>query len=232
LLLNGQQLAGHGLKQFIKVENPTFTIQPNQRKKVKILITIPKFAAPGGYYAAVRFAPKGINSGHNVNLSASVASLILVTVPGNYIQRMNISSFNVEHNGRQGSFFTSNKNLQAVVSIYNSGAVQEVPFGKVALLEGGKQIGVYDINTAQGNVLPDSARKFSVNLVNVGSFGKYTLEGNFGYGNNGQLLSDSVSFYVVPYYMIAVFVVLVILLLIVCIAGIRRYHSKRAPINR
>lgn len=226
LLLNGQSAPSHGLKQFIKVENANFVLQPQQQKTIKILISIPKNAAPGGYYAAVRFAPSGINSSRNVNLSASVASLILVTVPGNYIQRMNVSSFNVQSNGHIGTFFTSNKNLQAVVSFYNSGQIQTVPFGKVALLKGSQQLGTFAINNAQGNVLPDSIRKFSVNLAHVGTFGKYTVEGNFGYGTSGQLLSVSDTFYIVPYYLIVSLIVLIVILFILIVISIRRYHHK------
>jgi len=226
LLLNGQAAPGHGLKQFIKVETPIFVLQPQQQQTVKILISIPKTAAPGGYYSAVRFAPSSFSGGRNVNLSASVASLILVTVPGNYLERMNISSFSVNSNGRAGSFFTSNKNLSAVVAFSNSGQAQEVPFGKIILLKGKTTLGTYMINTAQGNVLPNSVRKFSVNLKNVGSFGKYSVQGYFGYGNKGQLLSTSTSFYIVPDYLIVTFVIIVIILLLIAILLIRRLHRK------
>jgi len=227
LLLNGQSAPSHGLKQFIKVETNNFVVQPNQQQTVKILISIPKNAAPGGYYAAVRFAPSNVNSSRNVNLTASVASLILVSVPGNYIQRMNISSFQVESNKQTGSFFTSNKNLKAVVSFTNTGQIQEVPFGKVALLKGNTQLGTYAINNAQGNVLPSSTRKFSVNITNVGSFGKYTVEGNFGYGTSGQLLSASTTFYVVPEYLIVIFILLIIIVLIIVGLVLRRLHRRR-----
>jgi len=226
LLLNGQAAPSHGLKQYIKVENANFVLQPQQQQTVKVLISIPKNAAPGGYYAAVRFAPSGINSSRSVNLSASVASLILVTVPGNYIQSMNVSSFNVASNGHIGTFFTSNKNLQAIVSFYNAGQIQSVPFGKVALLKGNQQLGTFAINKAQGNVLPESIRKFSVNLAHVGTFGKYTVEGNFGYGTSGQLLSVSKTFYIVPYYLIVGFIVLIVIVLILIAISIRRYHHK------
>jgi hypothetical protein len=46
--------------------------------------------------------------------------------------------------------------------------------------------------------LPDSVRRFNVPLNKLGSFGKYTLEGNFGYGSSGQLLTAKTTFYIVP----------------------------------
>src|SRR3981081_4566847 len=68
------------------------------------------------------------------------------------------------------------------------------------LEQNGKQIAAYELNNTspRGNVLPGSIRKFTVSLDKVGSFGKYTVVGNFGYSQSGQLLSATTTFYVVP----------------------------------
>lgn len=228
LLLNGQAAPAHGLKQFITVKTPTFVLSPQQQKTIQIAINIPNTVAPGGYYAAVRFAPVGLSGNKNVNLAGSVASLVLVTVPGNYLERMNIVNFEVLQNGRPASLFTNGKNLKAVVSFSNIGQVQEEPFGKFALLKGKKQLTTIAINNVSppGNVLPNSIRKFTVNLPTVSGFGKYTLDGNFGYGTTGQLLSSSLSFYIIPYYLMVIGVVIILLVLLVIVLLIRRLHGK------
>jgi len=56
---------------------------------------------------------------------------------------------------------------------------------------------------------PDSIRKFTVPLDKVGTFGIFKLDGNFGYGSNGQLLSASTTFYVVPLIAVILFIALV-----------------------
>lgn len=237
ILLNGQEAPSHSLKQFVAPIG-TFTLTSNQEKDVKVSISIPKGVAGGGYYGAVRFEPANANNGSTVNLAASVGSLVLVKVPGNIVEKMSLASFDVrpydpktQIDGSPTTIFTSGKNLDAVVRFQNQGDIQEQPFGKVVLKKGGKQIGLYEINNSnpRGNVLPSSIRRFTAHLAGVGSIGKYTIEGNFGYGSNGQLLTASKSFYIVPIVDI-VLGVIVIALIAFLVFGlpkvIRSYNSS------
>jgi len=237
LLLNGGTATQHSLKQFVKVETPTFTLQPGQQKSVNVDIDIPAGTPGGGYYGAVRFAPVGATGDKNVNLSASVASLVLLTVPGNLNEAMSIAGFGVAQgdipavNVDLRSLFFNGKNLKAVVRFQNSGNVQEQPFGKIQLKKGSKVLATYNVNNpdSPGNVLPDSIRRFSVDLNKVGSFGKYKIEGNFGYGSKGQLLSASATFYVIPLPIIILIVVIILLILFLIFILprlIRRYNRR------
>jgi hypothetical protein len=235
ILLNGQKAPSHSLKDYI-VPIGTFALGANQTKDVKVNINIPKGVAGGGYFGAIRFLPSSANSNKNVNLTASVGSLLIVTVPGPVTEQMSIASFDVREvnstTGKQISgpsvFFTSNKNLNGVVRFQNSGNLQEETFGKMLLKKGSAIVGTYEINntTPRGNVLPGSIRRFAVPLTGLGSFGKYTLEGNFGYGTKGQLLSASTNFYIVP--VSAIVIAVVILLVIVGGAFAIRAYVKGA----
>ena len=232
LILESDKYApSHSLKRYISAI-PNIQVAAGQYKDVKATISVPKDAAAGGYYGAVRFVPAGTQTDKNVTLSASVASIILVKVPGDLKENTTISSFDVRRgvNGVGGSsFFTTNKDLFAVVRFENKGNVHEQPFGKIRLLKGDKLVQENEINVTspKGNVLPDSIRRFDIKLDKVGNFGKYTVEGNFGYGTNGQLLSAKTSFWVVPIIMI-VLILAVILLIIGLIIGvpkaIKRYN--------
>ncbi len=204
LILDADKYApSHSLKRFMS-EVPNVFIPAGGSKQVKVTITIPKDAAAGGYYGAVRFTPAGSEDGtKNVTLSASVGSLILVKVPGDLKESLLLSSFDVrtsETTNKASSIFMSNNNLYAVARFENNGNVHEQPFGKVVLKRGNEVLQTIEINNADlpGNVLPDSTRRFSVNLDKVGLWGKYTVTGNFGYGTSGQLISGSTSFYVIP----------------------------------
>lgn len=227
LILDANQgNAAHGLKQFTSpIDN--FTLQPNEQKDVKVTIKIPAKAAPGGYYGAVRFAPASTTGDKNVNLAASVASLVLVKVSGTTTEKMNIASFDVRNGNTAKSFFTSNKNINAVVRFQNTGNIQEEPFGKITLKKGTKVVATYEVNNTspRGNVLPDSIRRFDIALSKVGSMGKYTVQGDFGYGSKGQLLTASKTFYVVPVGVIIAFVA-VLLLIILAIFGLPRMVRK------
>jgi hypothetical protein len=230
LLLDGEANPSHGLKQYM-ITPKTITIPKGKQEAVSVTVKIPANAAGGGYYGAVRFAPANSNSnasGDNVSLAGSVASLILVRVPGDINEDLQLASLSAAKNGNTGTIFTSGSGMQAIIRFRNAGNVQEQPFGKVVLKKGDKTLGTYDVNnvTPPGNVIPDSIRRFNVDLKEkVGSFGKYTLIGNFGYGENGQLLSGTTTFYVIPMYMIIGFIVL-ILAIIALIFGLKGYKKR------
>jgi hypothetical protein len=225
----------HSLKHFIE-PIPNITIQAGQEVGVPVTIDIPKGTAGGGYYGAVRFAPASEGTGNQtVTLSGSVGSLILVKVPGNIVNKMSIAGFSAASSGNSDSFFTSNKNIDAIIRFQNEGNVQEQPFGKVALENhSNKTLSDVEVNNVYppGNVLPDSIREFSVPVKNIGSFGIYKLEGNFGYGSNGQLLSASTTFYVVPAFAIVLFVLIVILLLFLIFGLPKLIHSYNQRVIR
>lgn len=231
LLLSGQSLPRHGLKQYVTVPKGTITIHPGEQKSIIANVTIPASAAPGGYYGAVRFSPTDTSGTKNVNLAASVGSLILVKVPGNVKENVTITTFGVGRGDKPYSLFLNNKDLQAIVKFRNSGDVQEEPFGKILLKKGNSVIGTYELNDTdpRGNVLPDSIRRFTVPLDKVGKFGKFSIEGNFGYGSNGQLLSASSSFYIVPLSLVAAAVVLILLIIaaFLLIPRAVRRHDRR-----
>lgn len=234
ILDNSKYAPSHSLKRYI-ASIPNVTIAAGQTRPVQVSINIPADAAGGGYFGAVRFAPvENTNGKQNVTLAASVGSLILVKVPGDIKDNLTISSFDVRNSAAANSgssFFTSSGSLYSVVRFNNQGNVQEEPFGKIILKKGGKVLQTTEINNTdpRGNVLPNSIRRFSVKLDKVGSWGKYTVEGNFGYGTNGQLLSATSSFYVVPVMLIAS-VVVVLALVLLAIFGLprvmRRYNQR------
>jgi len=218
IILNPNQYApSHSLKRYATTGG-NFTLRPGEQKNVTVTINIPANAAGGGYYGAIRFAPASNVNGPNqtVSLAGSVGTLVLVKVPGDIKEQLSIASFDARVNDRPSSFFLNNKSIDAVVRFQNQGNIQEQPFGKILLKNrSGKVLAAYEVNNAvpPGNVLPDSIRKFPIPLKDkVGSFGQFKLEGNFGYGSSGQLLSASTTFYVIPTWLIIAFISLVLLI--------------------
>jgi len=235
LLLNGATAPDHSLKQFITIPDKELVLQPGQMSTVGVIITIPSNAVSGGYYGAIRFAPisVGANGAKNVNLSASIASLVLVTVPGNLHEELSISSLGVSQGAstKTHTIFFSNKNLSAQLRFDNTGNIQEQPIGNLILKRGSKQLGTFVVNDVQdpGNVLPGSIRLFTVTLSKINWYGKYKLEGNFGYGSKGQLLSASTTFYVIPvlFIILAILAILLILFIIFGLPRLIRAYNRR-----
>lgn len=211
---------------------PDFTVKPTEQFNVKVTINVPQDADAGGYFGAVRFAPADSASSKTLSLSASVGSLVLVKVPGDLKEEASIASLDVRKGTDASTFFTSKKDLQGTVRIKNSGNVQLQPFGKVLLKKSGKTLASYEINNSQprGNVLPDSIRRFQFPMEkDLGSFGKYTLEANLGYGTKGQLLTQSTTFYIVPVSVLVIIgVVLLVILFAIFVAPklLRRYNAN------
>jgi hypothetical protein len=209
-------VTAHSLKQFVQPV-PSFLLHSGEQKSIAVTLNVPKTAVPGGYYGVIRFAPSNADGtpNKNISLTGSVGSLVLLKVPGSIKDQLNIASFDVRSGNRASSFFTSKKNLNAVVRFQNIGDIQDQPFGKILLLNrSGKTLAAYEINNSDvpGNVLPDSIRRFSIPLTKLSSFGQYKIEGNFGYGSGGQLLSASTTFYIIPVFLIVLFVGIVALL--------------------
>lgn len=232
-----------GLKSYVQPQG-NITLQPKERKSVKITINMPKNVAGGGYYGLVRFAPASAGTkGSQVSLSGSVGSLLLVTVPGNIVEQASVKSFNTarmngDNLGKASNFFVNGgkdakgNGIQAVLRVQNSGNIQIAPFGKAILSKGGKELATFELNkeTPKQNVLPDSTRRFQINMGDkTSSLGRYTVQGNFGYGTKGQLISASTSFWVVPKPYVVAFLLLIVLIIVAAVMAPRmlKRHDRK-----
>lgn len=203
ILDEGKFAPTHSLKRFMAPLSDV-TIPAGKSKTIGVVITVPKNAQAGGYFGAVRFAPSTPDGGGQVNLSGSVASLILLTVPGKVTEKLNMTSFDIRQDGKAGSFFQSPNDLQASVRFENKGGLQAGPFGKVSVKQGDKVVYETDFNnkTPRDMILPDSARRFDIPLKKIESFGNYTVSATFTYGTKNQTIEVSSSFWVIPQFLI------------------------------
>jgi hypothetical protein len=232
IILNENEFApSHSLKRLVPPLKDV-TVGAGETREVKVTIVAPKDAEGGGYYGAVRFAPANNEGDRNVNLAASVGTLVLLRMDGEVKEELTVESFDVRQGkGGPGTLFLNNKDLNAVMRFKNTGNVQVEPFGTIRLKRFGKVVKSFEVNGGElrGNVLPDSIRRFDIRLDKLSSFGKYTLEGNFGYGSTGQLLTAHTTFYVIPLILMLIGVGLVALLLFLLIGlprMIRAYNRR------
>lgn len=231
LILDADKFAPtHSLKRFMAPLS-NVTIPAGKSQIIKLTITVPKNAQAGGYFGAVRLAPAGSEDGGQVNLTGSVASLILMTVPGPITEKLDLSNFTIEQNGKSGTTFGSPDNLQASFRFQNKGDAQVAPFGKVSVKQGDKLVYEADFNNKDPRdmILPDSARRFDVPLKEIGTFGNYTVSATLTYGKKNQTIEVSRSFWVIPQMLIIAAVVglLVLIALIVGIVLFLRNYKRR-----
>lgn len=188
----------HSLKRFMQpLEN--IVVEPGKARKVEITINVPKDAQAGGYYGVIRFAPAS-SAGQPLDLNASVASLILLRVPGPVVEELVLTDFAVQQNGGTATNFRTPDNLELLLRFQNKGNVHVSPFGEVTVQKDKKVLYSYKFNQEdpKDTVLPDSARRWQVPLKNLGKFGKYKITGTFGYGTKGQTINVEKTVWIIP----------------------------------
>lgn len=220
----------HSLKRFMLPLN-SFGLAPNQSKDVKLTINVPPTAKPGGYFGALRFAPAS-KSGQTQSINSSVASLVLMTVPGATEHHLVLTNFDVKQTKGSSWFGSFNKpqDMSLLVRFENTGNIQEAPFGQINVTKGKDSVYSYNFNNTnpKDEILPDSARRWTVPLKKLGNFGKYTVTGTFSYAN-GQSIQVSKSFWIIPtsYIVGAVIALVVLILLILVIRTFLKSYKRR-----
>lgn len=191
-------------------------LNPGEDKNLTYIVNIPADAAPGGYYGAITYRAvpanqAGPESGE-VALTANVASLVLIEVPGDITEQIQVTSVKVSKDGKAGSFFTS-KPDRVGIGIKNSGNSFSKPFGTISVTDmSGKQVFSYELNnsTPRGNILPKSSRTFTDELKNISKPGRYTVTTNVSHGTGGEVLTQKASFWYLPVWLLIALAVVII----------------------
>jgi hypothetical protein len=194
------------------------SLAPGENKELTYTISIPSDAPAGAYYGAITYRAVPASQANNesgggeVALTANVASLVLVEVPGEITEKIQITSIKALSNGKGGSLFTK-KPSQAGITIKNLGNSFAKPFGTVTVTNmSGKQIHSYEINnsTPRSNILPKTSRTFTDEIKGISKPGRYTITANVSFGSGGEVLSQKVSFWYIPTWLMIILIILVL----------------------
>lgn len=202
-------------------------LKAGETKEANFSIDIPANVSPGAYFGAIRYSaiPEDQAKAGNdqVSLTASVAHLVFVEVPGDVVQSIKIEALEVQSkDGKKASIFKLP--ITASVKITNLGNGFSRPFGKLTITKGSKTILSDEINNVdpKGIVLPNSSRTFSNDVKGVSAPGKYTVSAGVAYGNGGEVVTYENTFWYLPLWFVAV----LILILIVLIVGGSMVYKK------
>jgi hypothetical protein len=237
LLEDTAEVSPYSLKAWVQ-PLPEFTLKPREINQLPVTIRVPADAAPGGYYAVVRFtaSPPGLD-GTGVSLSASLGTLILLRVNGNAKEEMKIEQFDAIKNGEKKILFESAP-VTFLTRFRNNGSSHEQPTGRIAIKDMfGNPVANVNVNLGQSNVLPGSVRKFEQSLDStvIGNrilFGRYTADLKVDYGTQGQTMTASTSFWVIPYRLVGFAILLIIILVIVVRIALKRYTERAIARSR
>jgi hypothetical protein len=208
-------------------------LKPKEIESLSVTIKVPDNASPGSYYGVVRFTavPPELE-GTGVSLSASLGSLIFVRVNGDAKESMGIEEFYASKDGKRGWLFESNP-IDFVERLKNTGNVHLQPRGQITIYDMfGNTVTAIIVNQPPHNVLPASIRKFEQSLgdTELGDrnlFGRYTAELTIAYGEDEQqTITEKVTFWVIPWKLIAGIIVLLIVGFFALRFAIKRYNER------
>ncbi|MBP7821257.1 hypothetical protein KA043_04120 [Candidatus Saccharibacteria bacterium] len=212
---------------------PNFTLEPKQKKEIPVTISVPSNSSPGGYYGAIRFMPTSVaDNDARISLSASVGTIFLIEVPGNLSERLVLEELAVANAGRKGILFINpSDEMSTIVRLKNDGNIHSKPFGKITITKGSKTVEEFEFNAldkGSGNILPNQIRQFEDKLKNDKWFGKYKVTANISYGDGGDVITASKSFWAIPSWL----AVLVALGFAAIVFGAIYFFVKRGTSNK
>ena len=187
---------------------PEFTLEPHKTRMVTAQVAIPNNAEPGGHYGVLQFsgtAPKLESTGVGLSASAGVLILIRVGSDSEIVEKASLASFytSATQSGNQNSFF-ENGPVSFITRIKNEGNVHIQPVGNIEVRDMfGGLVKNLPVNKDKSNVLPNSIRRFDEQkLDKPWMFGLYTVNLTLGYGTTGQAITNTISFWVIPWKII------------------------------
>jgi hypothetical protein len=206
-ILFGDEESPYPLKKYIS-DVPSLTLEPKERRGVTVEINVPGNAAPGGHFGLVQF--KGVpagdgNQSSQVNVAASVGTLILLSVSGEIQEQMVVDRLAVSQDGNAGSFFEGGP-FRLITELDNTGNVHLEPTGSLTITNlFGQEVAGAAFNKNKGNVLPGKIRRFENAFGEKERWvGRYTATAQLQYGSDNTVLKEQVSFWVIPYKIIGI----------------------------
>ena len=232
ILLDEGETSPYSMKTWFQ-PLPALNLKPKQIENLPITIRVPVDAAPGGYFAVVRFtatAPELNDTG--VSLSASLGALVLVRVNGAAKEGLKIEQFAATtEKGAKKDLFEGTP-IKFMQRLKNTGNVHMQPAGQVTITDMfGKKIAIVNVNLPPRNILPGSIRKFEQQLDksvlgNTMLFGRYTASLKVTYGDSKKVVTEKISFWVIPYKLIAFAIIGLIAAFFIFRKMIRSYNQS------
>jgi hypothetical protein len=233
ILTNQSQATPNSIKKFV-ANIDDVSLAKGQQKQVVLGVDVPKSTPPGAYYGIVRYraVPKVLATpgAGQVALTASVGTIVLITVPGNLREQVQVGGIHVYRGAREGTFFIKPPD-KIGVSITNFGNGFVRPFGTVEVHDVfNKTITTFQFNNPKelGNILPNSSRTFTNNAKGINKIGRYTVLASVSYGSGSQVLTLKKDFWYIPIWLVILVLAILVALIFLLVKSYRNYrHGKR-----
>ena len=223
----------YSLASWISFSKSFLILEPEEVEDFEYTIKAPQDAEPGGHYGVVFFGTeppkleeKDVNQ---VAIASMVGSLVLAKVPGQIIEKGNLETFSAPK-------FSFKSPIEFLVRIANIGNIHFKPKGEIRIKNWqGKTIDSVKVNTEEGNVLPDSTRRFTPKWEPKTSLfspiGRYKAELKLSYGDSEKELSGELIFWIIPLWFITLLAVLIILAVVLIWRFMRKKRRSKKSEN-
>jgi len=186
------------LSSWVNFEPEAFTLEPREEKAIKFIIDVPDFAEPGGHYAGILARTEAIEGreGVGVGIIQRIASLVLLTVPGEMQEELSLLSFETSKG------YYEYGPIDFAIRFENTGTVHLKPEATIIVANFLGQ-NIAEIPIEARYVLPGSIRIFEAELSQKWFWGgKYTatLTGNYG-TTNLPIEPETIVFWAFPWRM-------------------------------
>ena len=194
--------------QFTTFDSGPVRIGKGQKIKIPIRISIPAGVTPGGYYGVVTVTNQSDSLGQT-KISSAVGSALFVRVSGKVTEKGEIVNFGLS--GKNFIFGNPPLNFQTTFS--NTGNIYLNPYG---LLEIKNILGqrVKILEYKPWSVLPGASVMKVVSLPNHSLWGYYQAHLYLNLGYENKVWQRTVSFFVVPWWLLALVLVVLVGLII------------------
>ena len=237
ILTNNDTPTPNSIRNFV-TNLDDIPLKRGEQKNVIVGLQIAKNTPPGAYFGIIRY--RAVPAGQNapgpgqVALTASVGTIVLITVPGNIRTQVQFSNLHIYRGANDGTlFFGAPDKIGIEIKNFGNGFIK--PFGTVEVHNMFKKTIVsYQFNNPKqpGNILPNSTRIFTNNIKGVKQIGRYTAIASVSYGDGSQVLTQTKTFwYIPPVYGIAVLIILLVLIYLAWRAY-SRYNRNRRHLRR
>lgn len=228
IITNSTVQSPNSIKPFVQnLDN--VPLAKGQQKQVIIGLDIPTGTPAGAYYGVIRYRAvpgnAAVSGPGQVALTASVGTIVLITVPGNIRTQVHVDGLQVYRGARSSTFFIKPPDKVGIkITNYGNGFIQ--PFGNIEVHDMfNKSVANFPINNPKqlGNILPNSSRTFTHNFSGIKKIGRYTVLASVSYGNGGQVLTIQKTFWYIPIWLIILILIILAGLLFLAVRSWRAY---------
>ncbi|MCD8484107.1 hypothetical protein LRY65_03250 [Candidatus Woesebacteria bacterium] len=224
--IEGQRDSRWSLASWLEIPNNTTVLPPGVSQSVPVLIRVPDTALPGGRYAMIMHQPitggdftlPNGETGGQAAVNQRVGTLVYVRVAGAVKEEAHIRNISIPSFSEFGP-------VPIAFEIENLSDIHIRPSSQIRITNMfGQEID--EIQVESQNVFPYTLREFRTEWDRVWGFGRYTAHFMTVYGSQGETITASFHFWVVPYKLLLTIVVLLLALLGIIIS-VRRHLQHR-----